>query len=263
MITMTSNIRFLSLNVGLKNNLAGLLTLIGVHKLDLIFLQEVRLSESEIKQIVGLDFECKVNIDEENVSRPGTAVIWKISIPITNVTNLVPCRAQFVEIQNCGLVNVYAPSGSDRAQERAVFFSTDIFQALSLDTRLSWGLAGDFNCLLSPFDVENGTGYRQKTCPQLSDLVRVKKLSDTFRYMHPNKREFTFFRSNAAASRLDRIYLSEDILDRVSFIEHIASLSDHCGVFMGFDFSYSSRSNKDTGSPKSKIYWKLNTAILY
>ena len=81
---MTSVIRILSLNVGLKNNLAGVTTLIGVHKLDLISLQEVRISESQIKDIVGTNFSCKVNIDSDNITAPGTAVIWRNSLSISN-----------------------------------------------------------------------------------------------------------------------------------------------------------------------------------
>ena len=41
---MESLIRFLSLNVGMKNNLAGLDALIKEHKFDVILLQEIRLS---------------------------------------------------------------------------------------------------------------------------------------------------------------------------------------------------------------------------
>ena len=45
---MDSRIRFLSLNVGLKNNLAGLTTLLKVHYLDIILLQEVRISDEQV-----------------------------------------------------------------------------------------------------------------------------------------------------------------------------------------------------------------------
>ena len=50
---MESRLRFLSLNVGLKNNLAGLATLIQVHKLDIVLLQEVRISDEQVDNLIG------------------------------------------------------------------------------------------------------------------------------------------------------------------------------------------------------------------
>jgi exonuclease III len=49
---MESKIRFLSLNIGLKNNLAGLSTLLTVHKLDVVLLQEVRISDEQVEQLI-------------------------------------------------------------------------------------------------------------------------------------------------------------------------------------------------------------------
>ena len=47
---MNSRIRILSLNIGLKSDLAGLMTLISVHSLDLIMLQEVRITDEQLNQ---------------------------------------------------------------------------------------------------------------------------------------------------------------------------------------------------------------------
>jgi hypothetical protein len=54
---MESRIRFLSLNIGLKNNLAGLATLITVHKLDIVLLQEVRISDEQLDDLIGIQGE--------------------------------------------------------------------------------------------------------------------------------------------------------------------------------------------------------------
>ena len=113
---------------------------------------------------------------------------------------------------------------------------------------------------MKPIDVENGTGFQQKTCVQLSDLVKAKKLQDVFRHCHPNAKEFTFFRANAAPSRLDRFYLSCDMLQGVNLVEHVASLSDHCGVLAELVL----QDIGDTHIKKSfhETYWKLNASIL-
>ena len=93
----------------------------------------------------------------------------------------------------------------------------------------------------------------------MSDLVATKNLTDVFRYIRPMAKEYTFFRASSAPSRLDRFYMSNDYLDKVNSIEHVASLSDHFGVVLDMRFQnvFFSRI-KST----SNTYWKLNTRIL-
>ena len=75
---MNSKIRILSLNIGMKSDLAGLLTLISVHRLDIVMLQEVRITDEQINQQLGKHgFTGMVNIDPENPSTPGTALAWR------------------------------------------------------------------------------------------------------------------------------------------------------------------------------------------
>ena len=111
-----------------------------------------------------------VNIDAEDPLKPGTAIAWRSTLPIRQVLSVVPCRAQYAILGSFSIFNIYAPSGSDRKVERNNFFAKDIFQAFSLGSS-PWILGGDFNCVLRPLDIENGTGFNQKKSTQLSDLV--------------------------------------------------------------------------------------------
>ena len=258
---MDTRIRFLSLNVGLKSDLAGLPTLIQVHKLDIILLQEVRLSDDQVDLIVGKHgFKGKVNINADEPLKPGTAIVWRSSLPVREVSTIVQCRVQCAFLGPYAFLNIYAPSGSDKKFERGSLFARDIFHALSLQAGSQWILGGDFNCVLKAVDIENGIGFTQKRCPQLADLVRGKNLHDAFRHLHPNVREFTFFRANAAPSRLDRFYLSHDILNRVSIVEHVASLSDHCGVVL--QLLGQNLADPFVRTIHHNTYWKLNVSIL-
>ena len=59
----------------MKNDLAGLLTLISVHRLDIIMLQEVGITDEQINQQLGNHgFTGMIAIDPENPSTPGTAL---------------------------------------------------------------------------------------------------------------------------------------------------------------------------------------------
>ena len=242
---MNSRIRILSINIGLKSDLAGLLTLIAVHKLDLVIMQEVRITDEQLNHQLGNHgFKGMVNNDADDPVKPGTAI--------------VPCRVQHACLGAFSILNIYAPSGSDKKVERGFFFARDIFQAFTLGSS-PWILGGDFNCVLDKMDIENGTGFNQKRCPQLSDLVSTKNMQDIFRHMYPRTKEFTFFRTNCAPSRLDRFYISREHLKEVCLIQHVASLSDHCGVLLDLRVKNVIFSKM---KPSSITYWKLNTRIL-
>ena len=257
---MAVELNFLSLNVGMSATLAGLTSLITVHRLDIIFLQEVRLGGEQLNFFVGsLGFQAEVNIDTDQPTRPGTALVWKKSLPVSDVFTLVVCRAQVALLGPYMLLNIYAPSGSDKKYERAKFIGQDIFRVLSLHSGASWILGGDWNCVLKTLDIEGGTGFSQKVCPALRDLVRSYNLCDVFRHEFPRKEEFTFFRAGKAPSRLDRFYLSRSLVEGLSGTQHVASLSDHCGVQMSLWLNV-----ELVSLPQNlrRTYWKLNTSIL-
>ena len=162
---MNSRIRILTLNIGLRSDLAGLLTIISVHRVDLVMLQEVRLTDEQLNQQLGNHgFTGIVNIDAENPLSPGTALAWKRTLPIKQVSTIVPCRVQHARLGSSSILNIYAPSGSDKKLERGLFFARDVFQAFSLGSH-SWIMGGDFNCVLGQMDIENGTGFNQKKVP--------------------------------------------------------------------------------------------------
>ena len=251
-------INFLSLNVGMSASLAGLPVIIQAEQLDIIFLQEVRVTSEQIEHLLR-GFRAVVNIDESQPSKPGTAIVWRETIPISDVCPIVPCRLQVASLGSYKLLNIYAPSGSDRRHDRAVFFGQDVFQALQIDTQSQWVLGGDFNCVLEACDIEGGVGFAQKNCPALKDLVQVGGFVDIFRAKFPRKYEYTFYRASCASSRLDRFYSSASLMDSVLSVCHIASLSDHCGTEFRIQVNISK-----IVLPKQerRTYWKLNCAIL-
>ena len=86
-------------------------------------------SKSEqIDLLIGnMGYQAIANIDLENPTKPGTAIVWKKSLPETNICTLVPCRAQVATLGKYKLLNLYAPSGSDKKNQRTVFFGQDVF----------------------------------------------------------------------------------------------------------------------------------------
>ena len=258
---MESRIRFLTLNIGMKNNLAGLPSILVTNRIDVAFLQEVKMSDDEMSsKLEKLGYQSKVNFNLEEPTKPGTAMVWRSNLPVRDVSSLVTCRVMIAFLGDIALLNVYAPSGSDKKHERAVFFSQTIFQTLNIHQASKWIVGGDFNCVLQRIDIENGVGFDIKNSPQLADLVKIKNFKDVYRSIYPNGREFTFFRSSAAPSRLDRLYVAGDLLSEVCSVKHLASLSDHCGVEMEIKLNLCQATRVQ--AQDRNTYWKLNNNIL-
>ena len=129
---MISCLKCLSLNVGTSSSLAGVSTLIDLEKIDLVFLQEVRITSDHIESLLR-NFKAVANVDVDNPSIPGVALAWRHNLPVSNVTNLVPCRLQIANLGSIKIMNLYAPSGSSKKHERYIFYSKEVFSTLNLD----------------------------------------------------------------------------------------------------------------------------------
>ena len=243
----------------MSSSLAGVKSLIASNSIDIVFLQEVRMSSEQLNNFfTGLGFNAEANIDVDSFSTPGTAVIWKKSLPVENVYTIVSCRLQGVKLGGYFLLNIYAPSGTSKKQERSLFFSQEVFKSFSLFPNSIHMVIGDFNSVLNKKDIENGVGFSQKYCPALKDLIASFDLIDSFRVQFPAREEFTFFRPGKAASRLDRFYFLRNLIELSNTI-YLASLSDHCAVVLQTKLNISKNTSFKSGR---HTYWKLNTSIL-
>ena len=84
-------INICSLNVGMSNILGGLSALISSESMDIIFLQEVRLSGPQIEYLLP-GYRAAANIEPENPSRPGTAIVWRSDLPVKELLSFSLCR---------------------------------------------------------------------------------------------------------------------------------------------------------------------------
>ena len=66
--------------------------------------------------------------------RPGTAIVWKQTIKVSEVNCIIEQRAQKIKVDEECFINVYAPSGSNNRKEREDFF-TELFLHASFGWR--------------------------------------------------------------------------------------------------------------------------------
>ena len=246
----------------LSLNLAGgtlfLHDLLPQHRPDILLVQEVLLQSEELLNIVQpYGYTCETNTDPVNSTRPGTAVIWRTSLPVIDTKVIVESRLQSLTIGDTTFINIYAPSGSNRRREREQLFATELFQTLATagQTTLPW-LAGDWNCLVE--ESQTTANFRDKRSPALSNLLRNYRYTDVFSHLHPGDREYTFHRRGVAQSRLDRVYCPPDREGATLSVVHIPGLSDHSGVLLEMRMEVQAL----PPPPCIKTYWKINTSIL-
>ena len=215
------------------------------------------IQEHNIKSISKLDYLntfFHIIINKSIQLKGGTLILIDRQLPISiGRTYLHPtsriCTAQ-ITIFNVKLyiVNVYAPSGKNKENEREAFFRNELTRILIPNTD-NIILTGDWNCVLSTRDTTNPAN----ACisKSLKSIVTDFKYKDI--YINKIPQEFTYYQNNYA-SRLDRIYLSK----LTNYIHEVkteaVSFSDHLCVSVCLNLS----SHIEIGRPR----WKLNTSLL-
>ena len=224
--------------------------MIQCQKPDLIFLQEVTVSSETLAEFVRkYGYTAVSNIDIRDDKTLGTAVVWRLGVPVQTVNEIELCRIQEVIVGTQPFLNIYAPAGKNYQGGRRQFFGQNVFRAIG--NRNNVILAGDFNCILKEIDTEGN--FQDKKCLVLMDLVNTYNLSDVFRQMHPLSREYTWHRPNCFASRLDRIYFPQELVPGIQTISHLVSLSDHHSVKCEFLLNVAS---SQLPPKRPAPYWK-------
>ena len=244
----------ISLNVNHNKNLGGLLSIIRTKNPTVICLQEVSQDTQELNKLVsrlGYTGISNLGIDR----KPGVAILHLKTLPVIEIRNLDQGRLQLLHTQGGHkIMNMYAPSGNSRKEERRQFFNGPVLRNIRL-TEVRPVIVGDFNCVIDPQDCEEN--YNRKKCEPLKELVDLFSYSDIWRTLHPNSSEFTFFRASCTPARLDRIYCPPLLLTEVLDSYHFPTLSDHAAVALVIKFQLPAR-----GSRVRAPYWKLNAAVL-
>jgi exonuclease III len=149
-----------------------------------------------------------------------------------------------VRIRNTVLIlaAVYGPNVHNRQ------FFLSLYNAIKTMGNHPLVVGGDFNCTYSGEAVAtNPDCYNMNDIPNLrhtlylNEMCDVLNIIDPYRYLHPNKKEFSYnpfgtVRKNK--SRIDYFLISRDLLcsDLLSFMSDSvqSTLFDHKAVFLSF-----------------------------
>ena len=201
--------------------------IIRTYKPHILCLQEVKVETKELNALVNRQhYNAESNLDPTDITKPGTAIVWRNNIVLDEAPITVePRRIQVIQLAGLSVFNVYAPSGSGHRAEREHLFSGELARNLRMKAGEQVVIMGDWNCVLSPEDVERD--FQIKNSPALEQIVQDNRLSDAFKHLHPSKTEFTFHRASVSRSRLDRLYLSYPLRPTIASVTHEPGLGDH------------------------------------
>jgi exonuclease III len=210
-------------------------------EIDIILLQEVVLCS--LDSLRG--YEAHINT---GTNGRGTAIVAREGIPLMNVSRIPSDRGMAAELQGVGIVNIYAPSGAEKKQEREIFFNIDLpHLLLTIPTKMILG--GDFNCVLAKSDCTGQYNYSRA----LNALVTGYALTDMWEE-NPERGIYTHY-SRQGASRLDRIYVTRNIRDRKKGIETVvAAFTDHLAVALSIALDVDI-------IRRGRSYWKMNAEL--
>jgi hypothetical protein len=178
----------------------------------------------------------------------GTAILAREGIKLSRIMLSPTGRAMAATFRDILLVNIYAPSGTNRRHERELFFNSELTHLLRTNHKhIICG--GDFNCVLQPIDV---LGQFTRSYA-LAELIKGFDMRDAWT-QDPARPTYTYHHATGA-SRIDRFYLTPDLNTQKTGIKILpAAFTDHCAVALRLSIN-------DYHGIKRARQWKLHPAI--
>jgi len=151
--------------------------------------------------------------------------------------------------QGVRLINIYAPSGAEKRQEREEFFNAEIPYLLS-DNPTTLIMGGDYNCILAKTDATGHFNFSRA----LNTLIAGYDLVDMWAPT-TGRAVYTHY-TRSGAARLDRIYVSRHLSGQKYGIETaVAAFTDHLAVILRIAFDV-------TTIQRGRSYWKMDAALV-
>ena len=252
-----ADFKIISLNIAMSS--LSLSDVLRFDKPDLLVLQEVSFpTQTLCDRVDTLGYTGECNVDPIHPTLPGTAVVWRKTLNVSEVNPIIERRVISLKCGEERFCNVYAPSGTTNKKERMVMFNELATYLLTMGRGKLPIMAGDWNVILAECDTTRNFGT--KYCKVLDRIVKTLGYVDCFRLLHPGVREYTFHRGeHMAQSRLDRVYIPPHLVTSLVSASHKPGLSDHCQAEAVIRLSVG---QARISHQHKKSYWKLNTSLL-
>lgn len=251
---MGSKIKIATININrLKSDVKRekLLNFCKMNELDIICFQEMN-----FKKCPMLESEFSL-ISNIGINGSGVGMAIKKNIKFEQVVKDGDGRILKCKVAGLNLVNIYAPSGREKREDRKAFYSRNILPYLH-NTKGTTILLGDFNSIEHKNDAKIQKKRRNSKIinKETRELIKVFMLKDVWLAKGGKRTEHTFFYPKGS-SRIDRIYIEEKGIEMIRDIKYAATeLSDHLAVIM--ETTYRKPETRFRGTN----LWRMNSKIL-
>ena len=227
------------------------------NKLDVVALQELSFSNWTLIE------DHFLFLSNEGPSGRGTGLLVRKGLEIADILMEPEGRILKAQVENIKILVIYAPSGKAKQGLREIFFR-ETMPSYCIPASENTIIVGDFNAVESVSD-KIITGRRKKSaveCKSLKDAMLALGMQDVWlNKKGGNEVGHTFFHQGGS-SRIDRFYVSDDLLNEISNISVTpVCFTDHCTVQIDMERSHRKTQRDHLGKPKAFL-WKLNTAVL-
>jgi exonuclease III len=210
--------------------------------IDILFLQEV--THAKIETIGRYNAHLNIGTDSR-----GTAILAKERITLSNIQRLPWGRTIAATLNGIRLVNIYAPSGSQKRREREAFFNEGVVPMLP-PARMEMIIAGDFNCVIATDDTTGHNNYSKA----LARLIQGLELRDS--WDATSKWKAYTHHTTKGASRIDRIYLTDNPRRTLQGAEAVAAaFTDHMAIIIRLPLLI-------PGIARGKGYWRMSVSYM-
>lgn len=158
-----------------------------------------------------------------------TAIIWKTNSQIVTLDETVPTNSitDSLRVKNRStdatfiigdsIIKVMAVYVSVHSNERRPFL-VELSHSLDAIDLGSFIIGGDWNCVLDTALDSSNPSTQNGGCAELKNLIQSSALTDAYRHSNPNKKLYTNTPTIAGSARrrLDRFYLSQDLLRMIN-----------------------------------------------
>lgn len=209
----------------------------------------------------NIGYDIYLNAANDTRRFDGTAIMVKNHLRGKILRDYVihPYRAQCicVQMEQCpiAIMNIYGPAGSSTAarKERTKLLSEIEVEMNRVDTPIIFG--GDFNFITEPIDTKSKARFHvRKEVRHFKKMLLDTQSSDVFRHKRPLAEVYTYI-SHHGRRRIDRIYVTNELLEHVTFAGHENNyVADHISPTATLTFDKEDRWHRPG--------WKCNNDIL-
>ena len=250
--------------MAIKKKTKWLKTLINQYKPDMIHIQETKCASDQYTWSSFRSLGTLLGISTSGSASAGLVTILPKGSVLTDIaTNVVvdsSGRFAIMKLETTleiiHVANIYMPADSKAAREN---FSRTLDNKYNLSQIQPLMVVGDWNFVEEDIDKVSSVNPEAVPHPVTQELLDSAELVDIFRYCNPDEQVVTFRHTSAEyRARLDRFYVSTDLLEDLSPLPTLASalaMSDHDPIGLQYKQPFQRDKPKDT-------YYRMSHALI-